>query len=176
MISSRPCAKKPDCTFSAEPEMRCRRSVTPIVGAGIGGLALALTLLRQGFAVRVFKQATELGEAGAGVQLQTGAASCWRLFLAPRWRRLYARLPTRKCGFGIQVRRADSSTLARLPLAFWCSLLVRSSWRFASHPFERGAKTYAKNRHTLAMAVSGEGGPVTPIIRTGAACSVACVV
>jgi salicylate hydroxylase len=40
-----------------------------IVGAGIGGLSAALALLRKGFDVRVYEQAPQLGEVGAGVQV-----------------------------------------------------------------------------------------------------------
>ena len=40
-----------------------------IAGAGIGGLALALALLRRGVDVDVFEQAAELREIGAGVQI-----------------------------------------------------------------------------------------------------------
>ncbi|MBL8380860.1 MAG: FAD-dependent monooxygenase [Burkholderiales bacterium] len=40
-----------------------------IAGAGIGGLAAALALIRRGFAVAVFEQARELREVGAGLQL-----------------------------------------------------------------------------------------------------------
>ncbi len=40
-----------------------------IIGAGIGGLVLALALLRKGLAVKVFEQAAELGEVGAGLSL-----------------------------------------------------------------------------------------------------------
>ncbi len=40
-----------------------------IAGAGLGGLTAALALLRRGHHVRVFEQATELREVGAGVQL-----------------------------------------------------------------------------------------------------------
>lgn len=40
-----------------------------ICGAGIGGLAAALALLRAGFEVQVFEHARELGEVGAGLQL-----------------------------------------------------------------------------------------------------------
>jgi 2-polyprenyl-6-methoxyphenol hydroxylase-like FAD-dependent oxidoreductase len=40
-----------------------------IVGAGIGGLTAALALLRRGIDVRVYEQAPELGEIGAGVQI-----------------------------------------------------------------------------------------------------------
>ena len=40
-----------------------------IAGGGIGGLAAALALTRQGLDVKVLEQAPELGEIGAGVQL-----------------------------------------------------------------------------------------------------------
>ena len=40
-----------------------------IAGGGIGGLAAALALLRRGFDVDVYEQASELKEVGAGVQL-----------------------------------------------------------------------------------------------------------
>src|SRR3989441_11913296 len=44
---------------------------TPILvaGGGIGGIAAALALTRQGFAVKVLEQAPQLGEIGAGIQL-----------------------------------------------------------------------------------------------------------
>ena len=47
------------------------RSSLPILvaGGGIGGLAAALALSRQGFAVKVLEQSHELGEIGAGIQL-----------------------------------------------------------------------------------------------------------
>jgi salicylate hydroxylase len=40
-----------------------------VVGAGIGGLTAALSLLRRGIEVEVYEQAPELGEIGAGVQI-----------------------------------------------------------------------------------------------------------
>ena len=40
-----------------------------ISGGGIGGLVTAYALARKGFAVRVFEQATEFKELGAGIQL-----------------------------------------------------------------------------------------------------------
>jgi len=40
-----------------------------IAGAGLGGLTAALALLQRGYDVRVFEQASELREVGAGVQL-----------------------------------------------------------------------------------------------------------
>jgi salicylate hydroxylase len=38
-------------------------------GAGLGGLTTALALIQRGYRVRVFEQATELKEVGAGVQI-----------------------------------------------------------------------------------------------------------
>lgn len=44
-----------------------------IVGAGLGGLAAAIALERDGHDVTVFEQASELGEIGAGIQLSPNA-------------------------------------------------------------------------------------------------------
>src|SRR6516164_5619577 len=44
-----------------------------VAGGGIGGLAAALALTRQGFDVKVLEQATQLGEIGAGIQLGPNA-------------------------------------------------------------------------------------------------------
>ena len=44
-----------------------------VSGGGIGGLAAALALTRQGFAVKVLEQAPQLGEIGAGIQLGPNA-------------------------------------------------------------------------------------------------------
>ncbi len=40
-----------------------------VAGGGIGGIAAALALVRQGFDVKVLEQAPQLGEIGAGIQL-----------------------------------------------------------------------------------------------------------
>jgi 3-hydroxybenzoate 6-monooxygenase len=44
-----------------------------VAGGGIGGLAAALALTRQGFAVKVLEQSAQLGEIGAGIQLGPNA-------------------------------------------------------------------------------------------------------
>ena len=44
-----------------------------VAGGGIGGLATALALVRQGFRVQVLEQAPEIGEIGAGIQLGPNA-------------------------------------------------------------------------------------------------------
>ena len=51
------------------------KSELPVLvsGGGIGGLAAALALVRQGFQVQVFEQAPEIGEIGAGIQLGPNA-------------------------------------------------------------------------------------------------------
>ena len=59
--------------------MNSSPSKSPILvsGGGIGGLAAALALTRQGYAVKVLEQATELGEIGAGIQLGPNAFSAF---------------------------------------------------------------------------------------------------
>ncbi len=44
-----------------------------VAGGGIGGLAAALALTRQGFHVKVLEQSPEIGEIGAGIQLGPNA-------------------------------------------------------------------------------------------------------
>ncbi|HEU0199200.1 MAG TPA: 3-hydroxybenzoate 6-monooxygenase [Burkholderiaceae bacterium] len=48
-----------------------------VAGGGIGGLAAALALVRQGFDVKVLEQAPQLGEIGAGIQLGPNAFSAF---------------------------------------------------------------------------------------------------
>src|SRR5574343_1435071 len=55
--------------------MNAQPSSLPVLvaGGGIGGLAAALALVRQGFHVQVLEQAPEIGEIGAGIQLGPNA-------------------------------------------------------------------------------------------------------
>lgn len=52
-----------------------KRSDLPVLvaGGGIGGLAAALALVRQGFAIKVLEQSPQLGEIGAGIQFGPNA-------------------------------------------------------------------------------------------------------
>ena len=59
-----------------------------VVGGGIGGMATALALSQQGFAVEVFEQSAEIGEIGAGLQLgPNGFAALDALGVGERARR-----------------------------------------------------------------------------------------
>ncbi len=49
-----------------------------IVGAGLGGLTAAIALAARGFEVKVFEQASALGEVGAGVQLGPNATRVFK--------------------------------------------------------------------------------------------------
>ena len=84
-----------------------------VIGAGIGGLAAALTLGRSGFEVQLFEQASELREVGAGVQLSPNATRILhRLGLEEPLRRSGVRPLAR-----IIRRWDDGRVLAREPLA-----------------------------------------------------------
>src|SRR5499426_1706894 len=48
--------------------MRTKLSIA-VVGAGMGGLAVAATLRRVGFDVRIYEQAPRFGRIGAGIQM-----------------------------------------------------------------------------------------------------------
>jgi len=50
-----------------------RTQTAIVVGGGIGGLAAALALTRQGIAVQLLEQASHIGEIGAGIQLGPNA-------------------------------------------------------------------------------------------------------
>ena len=55
--------------------MSNKDSLSPVLvaGGGIGGVAVALALVRRGFSVKVLEQAPELGEIGAGIQFGPNA-------------------------------------------------------------------------------------------------------
>jgi len=67
-----------------------------VIGAGIGGLATALALLRRGLDVEVYEQAPQLGEVGAGIQISSnGTRVLYALGLEEALRRVQV-LPSRR--------------------------------------------------------------------------------
>ena len=83
-----------------------------VVGAGIGGLAAALALARQGFGVEVFERAPALQEFGAGLQLTPNATRALARLGALAATRDVATAPS-----SVRVLRgADGVELARLPV------------------------------------------------------------
>jgi salicylate hydroxylase len=92
---------------------RHRETTVGVVGGGIGGLTAALSLLRCGFDVHVFEQASALSEVGAGVQISPNASRILhRLGLAGE----LARTGVRPIAWH-QRRWDDGRTLLRTPLA-----------------------------------------------------------
>ena len=57
---------------TARADSAARQSVI-VVGGGIGGLAAALALTRQGVEVQLLEQASRIGEIGAGIKLGPNA-------------------------------------------------------------------------------------------------------
>jgi salicylate hydroxylase len=83
-----------------------------VVGAGIGGLAAALALARQGFGVDVYERAPALQEFGAGLQLTPNATRALARLGALMAARQVATAPR-----AVRVLRgADGAELARLPV------------------------------------------------------------
>lgn len=83
-----------------------------IVGAGLGGLSAAASLLKRGHRVRVYEQAARLGEVGAGVQISANASKVLReIGLEPELERIAVQPKA------FEFRRYDSGELLhRLPL------------------------------------------------------------
>jgi salicylate hydroxylase len=92
---------------------RDRHGSIGVVGAGIGGLTAALALLRAGFDVQVYEQASALHEIGAGVQVSPNASRVlhWLGLADP-----LARTGVRPLAWH-QRRWDDGRTLLRTPLA-----------------------------------------------------------
>jgi 2-polyprenyl-6-methoxyphenol hydroxylase-like FAD-dependent oxidoreductase len=83
-----------------------------IVGAGIGGLAVAVALRRAGAQVEVYEKARALARVGAGLQLAPNATSALRgLKLLPQVRAIATR-PESWCSFSGE----DGTLTLRLPL------------------------------------------------------------
>jgi len=109
-----------------------------IIGAGLGGLATAATLLQRGHRVRVAEQAPTLGEVGAGIQMSANAMKVLdrlglRATLEPR--------AVRPLAFEFR-RFDDGELLHRLPLG-------------EPHERRHGAPYFQLHRHDLHDALRG---------------------
>jgi salicylate hydroxylase len=93
--------------------MNSTRPSVGVVGAGIGGLSAALSLLRAGFDVHVFEGASALGEVGAGIQVSPNAS---RVLHGLGRAEGLARTGVKPLAFH-QRRWDDGKTLLRSPLA-----------------------------------------------------------
>ena len=97
-----------------------------IVGAGIGGLAAALALMREGFEVVVLEQAPALGEVGAGVQFSANATRVLSLL-----------------GLGDAVETVGAEVIGKI-IRHWST---GRSWDI----FDLGANSREKYGHPLCM-------------------------
>jgi salicylate hydroxylase len=89
-----------------------QRGKIVIAGAGLGGLTAAACLLQRGFRVRVYEQASALGEVGAGIQASANAV---KVLYDLGLREALDRIVVRPKAF--EFRRFDSAELMhRIPL------------------------------------------------------------
>jgi 6-hydroxynicotinate 3-monooxygenase len=64
--------------ITKQEAMAAEKTHIAIIGAGIGGLTLAASLLRLGFSVEVYEQAPQFAPIGAGIQLTANAMKALR--------------------------------------------------------------------------------------------------
>lgn len=83
-----------------------------VAGAGIGGLAVALALARQGYRVTVMEQTAQLGEIGAGVQLGPNAFEAFDALGIGKRARARAVYPERM----VMMDAVDGGEIASVPL------------------------------------------------------------
>ncbi|MFC8240937.1 NAD(P)-binding protein [Streptomyces chartreusis] len=82
-----------------------------VVGAGIGGLAAALSLRRAGFDVSLLEQARRFSEIGAGIQLALNATRELRRLAS--WTRSPPGPPTRRTSASVPGRTVQMSAVTR---------------------------------------------------------------
>ena len=107
-----------------------------IVGAGLGGLAAAIALRRQGFDVQVYEQAAELAEFGAGINISPNSVKFFRAV-----------------GLADKLQ-AVSSEPAGLTWRDWDSGEIHNCLPFGDFEKRYGAKYYVVHRSDLHRLLS----------------------
>src|SRR5262245_18841235 len=107
-----------------------------IVGAGLGGLAAAIALRRQGFEVWIYEQAPELAEFGAGINISPNSVKFFQAVgLADRL-------------------HAIASEPVGLSWRDWSETQIRYSLPFGDFERRYGAKYYVVHRSDLHRLLS----------------------
>lgn len=102
-----------------------------LVGAGLGGLAAAIALRRQGFEVQVYEQASELAEFGAGINISPNSVKFFDAM-----------------GLAEQLRAVASEPVG-LSWRDWGANEIRYSLPFGDFEKRYGAKYYVVHRSDL---------------------------
>jgi salicylate hydroxylase len=118
-----------------EHEMTKARRIA-IVGAGLGGLAAAIALRRQGFEVQVYEQAPELAEFGAGINISPNSVKFFNAV-----------------GLADKLR-AISSEPVGLTWRDWSSEEIHNCLPFGDFEKRYGAKYYVMHRSDLHRLLS----------------------
>ena len=121
-----------------------------IVGAGLGGLTAALALLRRGFEVRVYEQAAELTEVGAGLQLSANAT------------RVLFELGLEQAGLRVHLNLVERSSLA---IAETAARRIRLVHRLALAPFS--GPCYIRRSRPSAVCAGGRSLPALCVLALG---------
>jgi salicylate hydroxylase len=109
-----------------------------IVGAGLGGLAAAIALRRQGFEVQIYEQASELAEFGAGINISPNSVKVFQaLDLADKL-------------------HAIGSEPIGLTWRDWGSETIHNRLPFVDFEKRYGAKYYVTHRSDLHRLLSEE--------------------
>ena len=107
-----------------------------IVGAGLGGLAAAIALRRQGFEVQVYEQALELAEFGAGINISPNSVKFFRAV-----------------GLADKLHAISSEPIG-LSWRDWSETEIRYSLPFGDFEKRYGAKYYVVHRSDLHRLLS----------------------
>jgi salicylate hydroxylase len=122
-----------------------------VVGAGLGGLAAAITLRQRGFEVELYEQASELAEFGAGINISPNSVKFFQAV-----------------GLADKLHAVGSEPIG-LSWRDWSSGEIRYSLPFGDFEKRYGAKYYVVHRSDLHRLLS-DAVPATSV-RLGKRCT-----